>query len=179
MALLDELVAEFPAVTAYPVELARSHDNLGKLSTSTADLAVATEHFRKSAAVWHRLAADNPADVRHSIALGDAYRTLGVAVRNGGEPAVSLAWFEKAITTVQVALRQAPNAPQGRQLLALIHSGRAVTRELLNQYAEAVADWDRAVELTDKANTPGFRARRATARARAGSSPRRSPRWPS
>src|SRR5262249_42278633 len=55
-----------------------------------------------------------------------------------------------------------------RQHLRNSHVDRAQAYSHMRKYAEAVGDWNRAIDLSPKSEQPEFRALRATARARAG-----------
>jgi hypothetical protein len=57
---------------------------------------------------------------------------------------------------------------QAKQFLRNSHWGRALAYDRLKKPAEAVKDWDRAIELSLKQEQPGLRARRSNARVRAG-----------
>ena len=48
------------------------------------------------------------------------------------------------------------------------HNNRAEAYDRLEKYTDAVKDWDRAIELSEKPEQPEFRAGRATTKLRAG-----------
>src|SRR5262249_31421388 len=55
-----------------------------------------------------------------------------------------------------------------RQSLGKSHWGGAVAYDRLQKFAEAVQDWDRAIELSPQPEQPNYRAARATSRLNAG-----------
>ncbi len=55
-----------------------------------------------------------------------------------------------------------------RLFLRNSYSGRAEANDQLEKYAEAVKDWNRAIELSPRQEQPLFRAQRANSRVRAG-----------
>src|SRR5262249_18494704 len=73
------------------------------------------------------------------------------------------------IETLDPVHRADPRFVTARQFLANAHQGRALSLTSLRRYADALADWDRAVELTDDpAQKTRIRLQRAASRARAG-----------
>src|SRR5262249_15482366 len=61
-----------------------------------------------------------------------------------------------------------PHDVKARQFLRNSHQNRASAYDDLKKYAEALKDWDRAIELSPKTEQPSFRVFRATSRLRAG-----------
>ena len=86
----------------------------------------------------------------------------------GGRAGESLGWFDKAIATLAPVHRAEPRDVTAKQFLRNSHWGRARAYDQLQKYAEAVKDWDRAIELSPPAEQPGLRASRATSRLQAG-----------
>jgi tetratricopeptide (TPR) repeat protein len=164
----EKLAAEYPAVPAYRQELAGSHANLGVLLAGQGKGAEAEGQYRKGLALQEKLAADYPAVPAYRVDLGGSYCNLGILVRDGGKPADSLEWFDKAIRTLKPVHDKEPRAVTARQFLRNSHWGRARAYDRLQKYAEAVKDWDRAVELSPKQEQPWFRALRATSKLNAG-----------
>src|SRR5262249_19598963 len=80
----------------------------------------------------------------------------------------SLAWFDKAIRTLTAAYEQDRRLVVARQFLRNSHWNRADAYDRLRKYADAVKDWDRAVELSPEEEQSAFRARRALSMLNAG-----------
>jgi tetratricopeptide (TPR) repeat protein len=104
----------------------------------------------------------------YRVELGGTYCNLGNLVRDSGKPADSLAWFHKAIDTLRPLHEQEPRAVMARLFLRNSYRGRARTQDRLGKYAEAVKDWDRAIQLSARAEQPRMRAGRASTQVRAG-----------
>jgi tetratricopeptide (TPR) repeat protein len=89
-------------------------------------------------------------------------------VRDNGRPGESLVWFEKAIRTLTAIREQDRQLGLAQRFLRNSHAGRATSYDRLHKYAEALEDWDKAVELSPPQEQPGVRASRATTRVNAG-----------
>ena len=55
-----------------------------------------------------------------------------------------------------------------KQFLRNAHQGRAVAYDRLQKFAEAIKDWDKAIELSPQQEQPTYRTSRATSRINAG-----------
>jgi serine/threonine protein kinase/Flp pilus assembly protein TadD len=168
LALYEKLAADFPAVPEYRHDLASSHNNLGALLAGLGKRAEAEKEYRQALALYEKLAADFPAVPQHQIDLGGACCNHGNLILTGGQPGKSLEWYAKAIRILMAVHDQDRRLVVAKQFLRNSHLARAIAYDRLRQYAEAVRDWDRAIELSPPQEQPGLRASRATARINAG-----------
>jgi tetratricopeptide (TPR) repeat protein len=168
VALQEKLAADFPAVPDYRRELAQSHTNLGLLLADLGKRAEAEQQYRQGLALREKLVADFPAVPDYRRDLGGSCCNFGHLVRDGGRAGDSLIWFDKAIATLAPVHQAEPRAVTTRLFLRNSHWGRAEAYDQLQKYAEAVQDWDRAIELSPPAEQPRLRANRATSRLKAG-----------
>jgi serine/threonine protein kinase/Tfp pilus assembly protein PilF len=164
----EKLVAEFPAVPAYRQDVAMSRNNLGIVFRDLGKWPEAEEQYRQALAIREKLAAEFPAVPAYQVELGGNYCNFGNLLRNAGKPDESLAWFDKAIRTLAAVYEQDRRLASAKQFLRNSHFGRALAFNRVRKYAEAVNDWDRAVELSSPAEQPTFRAARAKSRLNAG-----------
>ncbi|MDY3553586.1 tetratricopeptide repeat protein [Gemmata sp. JC717] len=167
VAIQEKLAADFPAVPAYRVDLARIRNNLGNLLKDLGRSPGAEEQYRQAVAIRAKLAADFPAVIDYRVQLGGSYYDLGTVLSNG-DPKGSLDWFGRAIECLQSARKQEPHNATAQKLLWCSHWGRAGAHDRLQKFAEAIADWDRAIALSPPAQQPGLRASRAASRLNAG-----------
>jgi serine/threonine protein kinase/tetratricopeptide (TPR) repeat protein len=168
LVIREKLVAEFPTVPAYRQNLALSHNNLGTLLDDLGKRTEAEEQYRQGLAIRGKLATDFPAVPDYRVNLGVSYCNLGILIQDGGQPAESLEWFDRAIATLRPVHEAEPRAVIARQFLRNSHAGRANSYDRLRKFAEAVKDWDRAIELSPKQDQPHHRASRATSKLNAG-----------
>jgi eukaryotic-like serine/threonine-protein kinase len=168
LANFEKLAGDFPAVPEYRSELASSYNNLGILLKNLGKRAEAEQQYGKALTIREKLTGDFPAVPEYRVDLGGNYCNFGSLVLNGGEPADSLAWYQKAINTLRPVHEQEPRAVSAKEFLRNSHWGCALAHHRLEQYAEAVKDWDRAIELSKKPEQPGLRAARANSLVRAG-----------
>jgi tetratricopeptide (TPR) repeat protein len=168
LAIYEKLAADFPAVPDYRSDLADSHTNLGNLLEVLNRLAEAEGQHRRALAILEKLAADFPAVPEYRTGLGAGYCNLGLSVMNGGKPADSLAWYEKAIKTLRTVHEADPQAATAKEYLRNSHWSRAMAYDLLGKHAEAVEGWDQVVELTPPRDKSRYRVYRAASRVKAG-----------
>jgi tetratricopeptide (TPR) repeat protein len=128
----------------------------------------AEEQYRRALFLQEKLAADFPTVPQYQMELAGAYGNFGRLIRGGGQPGKSLEWFAKAIRVLSAVYDQDRRVVIAKQLLRNSHWNRAEAYDALHQYAEAVQDWDRAVELSPAQEQPSFRVRRAASRVQAG-----------
>ena len=168
LALLEKLAAEFPAVPEYRRELANSHNNLGVLLAGLAKGPEAEEQYRKALANREKLAVEFLAVPAYRVELGGSYCNFGNLVLDGGKPADSLEWFAKAIGALAPIHEREPRDVTAKRYLRNSHWSRAIAQDRLQQHAEAIKDWDKAVELSPKEAQAGLRWSRAISQLRAG-----------
>ena len=110
---------------SYRRGLARSHNSLGVLLADLRKRAEAQEQYQKALAIREKLAADFPAVSAYQMDLGGTYCNLGNLMGVAGKSVESLAWFQKAITTLRPVHERDPEAAMARQFLRNSHRGRA------------------------------------------------------
>src|SRR5262249_26815589 len=84
LTLREKLVADFPAVPQYRLELARSHNNLGYLLAGLGKRAESEAAYRQALAILEKLAADFPAvpQYRQDVAVWNEYASVLLLDRN-------------------------------------------------------------------------------------------------
>jgi eukaryotic-like serine/threonine-protein kinase len=162
LAIQEKLAADFPAVPDYRLGQARAHNLLGLLLADLGKRTEAEEQYRQGLAIGEKLTADYPAMPAYKIDLGGGYCNYGTLVLSGGRASESLAWFDKAIATLAPVHRAEPRDVIAKGFLCGSHGGRALAYDRLMKHAEALQDWDRAIELSNPAQRLILRASRAT-----------------
>ena len=114
------------------------------------------------------LVVDFPAVPQYRVDLGGSYCDFGRLVKSSGQPAESLEWSEKAIRTLTILYEEDRRLVPARTFLRNSHRNRALTYDRLRKFAEAIKDWDKAIELSPEQAQPEHRAARATSRLQAG-----------
>jgi eukaryotic-like serine/threonine-protein kinase len=168
LAIQEKLAAEHPAVPQYRQEQASSHNNLGLLLADLGQQREAEAQYRKALDIREKLAHDFPAVPVHQLDVGGTCCNLGHLLSKGGRPGESLVWYHKAIRTLTVMYKRDRHLTVTKQFLRNSHWGRATAYHRLQKHADAVPDWDRAVELSPNEEQLKLRAARATARVKAG-----------
>jgi tetratricopeptide (TPR) repeat protein len=167
LAIREKLAADFPAAPDYRRDLAQSHHNLGLLLAGRGQGAAAEAVYRAALAIQEKLAADFPAVPDYAVDLGNSYSNLGTLVRPT-DAAAALGWHAKAIDRLAPVVAADPKSVTARQFLRNSHAGRARDLAALRRHAEALPDWDRALELDDGTDRAELRLGRAACLARSG-----------
>jgi tetratricopeptide (TPR) repeat protein len=115
-----------------------------------------------------KLAADFPVVPGYRMHLGYAQINLGQLVYAQGRPTEALSLYEKGLAHLEAIQHQEPQAAYARYFMFIGRRSRAKALDNLERPEEALADWDRAVELATPADRHSTQMRRARCRARAG-----------
>jgi tetratricopeptide (TPR) repeat protein len=142
--LHDKLSKEFPAEPRHLRELVEEHNNLGGLLRDQQGPAKAEKTFRQAVALGEKLVKDFPEDSDNHIRLAASYHNLGNVVRDQGNPKAALSEYCKAIDLL-VAIKN-PSA-SAALFLRNAHWDRANSLGQLKRHAEAIKDWQRAIDL--------------------------------
>jgi tetratricopeptide (TPR) repeat protein len=124
--------------------------------------------FRQALDLRKKLADDSPKVAKYRVELAATRYHLGDLFRLQRRPYQALPWYEQALVLLQPLHQHEPNDIATRDLLGRTHWGRAQALSALKRFAEALADWDGAVELARPADRPRVQLGRARARVRAG-----------
>ncbi len=166
--LQKKLVEQFPAVPEYQKDLADTHTNLGILLVGLEEVEEARAEFQAALDLRKKLVEQFPAVPSYQIDLGGSYCNSGNRILMAGQAAESLPWFDLAVRTLKPVHDKEPRHVYAKQFLRNSHWKRALAYDRLKKPAEAVKDWDRAIELSAPTERPGFRANRASSQVQAG-----------
>jgi tetratricopeptide (TPR) repeat protein len=161
LGLKKPLADASPAVPGYWQELANAHNSLGMLLADLGKRDEARAEHEKALGLRKKLADAFPSVPDYQVDLGGGYCNLGILVSDEGKPADSLPWFDLAIRTLAPAHEKDPRAVTAKQFLRNSLWNRARAYDQLKKHAEAIKDWDRAIELSLKSEQPSLRLSRA------------------
>jgi serine/threonine-protein kinase len=151
LALQDGLARDHPGVPNYRRDLAQSHNSLGLLLAGLGRRAEAEATYRAALALQEALARDHPGVPEFVLGLGGTYVNFGYLLLKSGDSAAGLDWYRKGVETLEPVYRADPRLVDARKFLRNAHWGRARYLSIIRRHADAQADWDRALELTDDA----------------------------
>jgi serine/threonine protein kinase len=126
------------------------------------------EAYRQAAAGQEALAAEFPAVLDYAVDAAAVSCGLGRLLREKGRPKDALAWYAKAIATLEGALTRDTAQHPVRKGLRDAYAGRAEALAALRPQAEAADDWIRAVQLDDGGGRSTLQLQRAFTYARGG-----------
>jgi len=163
-----KLADEDRANHSYRDVIAQIHANLGALFADCNKWAEAESQHRQAIAIREKLAAEYPTLPYYQLGLGRRYSDLGLLLCHRGQPALSLSWFDRSIRILTAVREQDRSRVQAKVFLRDSYWGRAYAYSRSEKFAEALKDWDRAIELSPPAERPGLRASRAASQIQAG-----------
>ncbi|HEV3445599.1 MAG TPA: serine/threonine-protein kinase [Gemmataceae bacterium] len=164
----QKLADQFPGVPVYQQELAHAHGNLGNLFEGFGKRDEARVQHEIARDIFKKLAEKFPAVPRYRVELGGSYCNLGNLVRDEDKSAESLEWYAKAITVLMAVHEKEPRDVVAKLFLRNSYWSRAIVQDRLHKHAEAVKDWDKAIELSPRPQQAGLRAGRTMSRFQAG-----------
>jgi serine/threonine protein kinase len=166
--LKAKLVAEFPDVPIYRQELARGYDNLANLLRDREKYGDAETAYRQALDHQARLVGQFQEVTKYQLDLAATRLHLGQLWRRRQRPADALPWFDQALALLQPLHQHAPNDVVASHRLGETHQDRALALDALKRFPDALADWDRALELAPPTVRLRLQLGRARTRARAG-----------
>jgi serine/threonine protein kinase/tetratricopeptide (TPR) repeat protein len=149
LAIKEKLAKQFPSVPQFSQEVARSFSNLGLLFSLLGKPVDAQAAFEKSIEYYERLAADFRDVPDYAVEVAGTYTNLGRLLGDQGQLDESLPILTKSIEILEAARQQDQRRVKVRESLLVARWTRAMTFAGLGRFAEALADWDRAIELDE------------------------------
>jgi eukaryotic-like serine/threonine-protein kinase len=166
--LQEQLVHDQPESPQYASDLARTCNNLGVLRRARGQDERALASFRQAATAWEKVLHAQPAEPVSCLGLATTCNSVGSLLKKQGKPAESIDWHTRAVHTLEALPADLQGRGPVRAALSSALWQRAEAHDELRQPREALADWDRALELGSPANEGFLRLHRALALARAG-----------
>jgi serine/threonine protein kinase len=162
--VLEKLVADFPGKPAYRSDLADDFNDLGVVLRERHQPVAAEEVYRRAIDLGKQLVAECRDQPLYQSNLGANYGNLGNILRDQGQPAAALTWYGKAVELLDPVVARDP-AATARRFLRNVHWDRANALGLLGRHADAIKDWQRAIDLEGPSDGDYLRLFQATARA--------------
>jgi len=161
--VLRGLIKRFPENAAYLQELAETHTSLASLCTGDHVLVELHAAFD----IYEKLAGQSPTSPELLLKLGTGYCHIGEQLLNRRGFAASIECFEKAIQCLGMIPKWKFRS-QSAEIRKSCHSGRAKAFHDLAEFAEAVKEWDSAIDLCSEPERLVFRASAVMSRLQAG-----------
>jgi len=104
--------------------------------------------------IGRRLVDELPKINTHAVTLGAAYCNRAHLEQEHADHTATLPWYSEAIQTLSTALARDAADAEARKFLLNSYRGRAKAFTALERYDEAIADWDRVIELDVHGSEP-------------------------
>ena len=151
IALRQKLADDYPAVTEFRSDLARSHNNLGVLLSDTGKPAEAEAEYRKAIALDQKLADENPAVTGFRLLLAMHQSNLALMLTEQlGKPSEAGTELRKAIALHQKLADDNPAVIDFRRFLANSHNSLALALSETGKPTEAEAECRAAIAIMGK-----------------------------
>jgi tetratricopeptide (TPR) repeat protein len=157
-----------PAIIEYQVTLAKCYHNSGTACETQGQPDEAEALYKQAADVNERIWRQHPELVEVGVNLAEVYIDLAVLDIGRARHQAVIGWCDRGLVPAEEVLRRAEGHPRARATVSDLRWNRAVSRGQLGGYAEAVKDWDRAVDLAAAERKDTVRAHRALCLAHAG-----------
>ena len=138
-----------PRVTSALRGLASSYHNRGRQREHAGRKADAEAEYRRSLAIYRKLAEDDPRAPSHRDDAASLEGELSVVLRRLGRAAEARELCERAVVAREALVREDPASERHRRMLAQHHLDRGLARRALGDVAGAAADARRAATLED------------------------------
>jgi tetratricopeptide (TPR) repeat protein len=167
--ILARLRDDYPKHAGYVSSLVTAQTNLAQVYQTLNRLDDAAAVYADALAMAERLIGEQPDNLDYRESLAALSLNRGNLDRLRGRPRDGLDWYGRAIAAAESALARDGRLVGARTWRLYSHGARAQTFEELQDYAAAVRDWDRVVELAvDLPQRASYQLFRAAALAKAG-----------
>jgi tetratricopeptide (TPR) repeat protein len=141
---------------------------LANLCQEQKRLEEAEAHGVRALEIFRRLLREQPGHLEYGVDLANTLVALGYVCRGRERLQAALDWFDQAATVCQGLRLVAPGHQAVREFLCAARLGRAQLLGRLNRHAEAVREWDGALEAAPPEQRSELRLGRAWSLVRAG-----------
>jgi tetratricopeptide (TPR) repeat protein len=148
ISVLNQLHQQNPAVPLYAFELAAMQMDVGFFQFRRGKLEEAAAGYRMARDLFAELARAHPTIPNYVVQQARAATSLGMVLYGQKKFAEACRQHALAAQLVHTPYQRMPNQPEIKEALAQAHHGRADTLRELKDYAAALKDVDRALELT-------------------------------
>jgi tetratricopeptide (TPR) repeat protein len=115
------------------------------------------------------LTREQPELVNPALILGGTYNLRAMTLRWFNKPAAALPWNDRAVRALEALMAKGSPSADTKRFVFSAHGERAMTLIALARYAEAITDYDRAIELVpDEKQFSWLLLQRAACQARQG-----------
>jgi serine/threonine-protein kinase len=175
LSIQEKLASDFPKTPLYRADLGRSYNNLGILYQEMNQKDDANKSYQKALALWDTLIEQAPQEPEFVQEAAKTCFNLGLLSRSYAKVPDAKRWYSEADRWYAAALARLDKLPAEKRSQASVkrtirdaHWGRADILTQLEQYAEAIQEWDRAIAVADSPGQLLLRSHRALTRARSG-----------
>jgi tetratricopeptide (TPR) repeat protein len=147
LAIRRRLAADFPRIPLLRADVAQSHGNQGYLRQVQQRWGEAEAEYREGLALYQKLAADFPGQPDYQERVAAFLVSVGQARLEQDDAEAALGWFTKASALLRPLHARQPRLGRVVTGLRNAYFHRADALDRLERYPEALADWDRVLEL--------------------------------
>jgi tetratricopeptide (TPR) repeat protein len=146
LAVREQLAHKHSEVTGYQQALAKTLHDLGLLYNRADKPDKAEASFQQARVIQERLVHDHPANTDLATDLGCTLCNLGESALARGKQQAALEWCTQADRVLEAVLSAEPRQTDARRLRTQSYVLRAQLLASRGRHAEALIQWDRALE---------------------------------
>lgn len=164
----ERVYADFPNHFINRRDLGVTYGNLSNLYAVRRRWPEAEVTLKKGLTIQEKLVVDFAYIPAMKVDLAATCCNYGMLLNDLGRPTEALPWLDRAVDTLRAVLAKEPRTTNARAFLGNSHWGRATANEYLQRPADALKEWDAALEYSPKKSHPFIRYRRSEALIRLG-----------
>jgi len=166
--IMDALNQESPLAISPKSDLGMTYNDLGSIYQDRGEHALAASLYQRAAEFQSELVSRDPGNLQFRVSFAGSECNLAHALVDDGQADRALEHYGLAASTLEEVLRIEPGLSRARLFLRNAYWGRASLHQKRKEYAAALKDWDRALELDSGGLSTSFRLKRAHALAKLG-----------
>jgi tetratricopeptide (TPR) repeat protein len=168
LAIKKDFARQYATIPDNQNDLAAIYNNLGMFYAATGRPKETEQANRDALDLYKALTGKHPATTEYALGLGATQTNIGKQMRESGQAEASLTWYAQSLATLHAVLAKQQQHAAARAYLVNAYEGRAEALTRLGRHADALQDWDRAVELANGNKRPLLCIQRAATQARPG-----------
>ena len=145
-----KLTAQFPDVSDYQIDLARTHINLGFALVRTGKRDEAQREWEQALDVLQKSAAQFPLVREYRRLLAGTHQNLGLLFAELGKRDEARREYEQALRIAQNLATQYPTVPGYQRIVAGTHDNLGMLLSDLDRRDEARGEYERALDIRQK-----------------------------
>ncbi|WP_169977440.1 serine/threonine-protein kinase [Tautonia rosea] len=145
----SQLVDEAPDDLGKAVELAQNLINLGLIDAGLGNRNRAEDDYQRAAELLDHAVSRDPEHLEYVATMADLAVNRGILDVELGRLDSAIARYREGLSRIHPLLTSEPNMKRLRGTALNLHGSRAQALMAIDRFSEAIADWERVIELAE------------------------------